>query len=179
MNNHRRILPLLSTPRSRGINLIELLIALAIIFILTLLAVPLFINLIQNYRLSATADLLQYNIQFVRSKAVENNANVYISFTTGDTWCYGMNSGSACDCSNPSSCGLGTVSYSQAQRMSLSTTGMGSNSIYFEGSHGAANSSGSVTFTKYGSSSPLVTITIGRLGNTQICSTGISGYTAC
>lgn len=144
-----------------------------------MIAIPQFTSLIRNYRLSATADSLQSQLQFARSKAVEGNTNIYVSFTTGDSWCYGINAGSACNCTTPSSCALGTVSYATTQQLSLSTSGMSGNSIYFEGSHGAANAGSSATFSLYSDSSTLITISIGRLGNTKICSTGISGYTAC
>jgi type IV fimbrial biogenesis protein FimT len=153
--------------------------ALFIISILTVLAVPLFNSMIQSYRLSATSDNLFHILQYARSEAIKRNTNVYVSFTTGDTWCYGVNLSSACNCSVLNSCGLGTTSYATAQQMSLSATGLSSNSIYFEGSHGAANASGTVTFTAYGQASPLMTITISRMGNTQQCATGVSGYTAC
>lgn len=163
----------------QGINLIELLIALLIIGILAVAAIPLFTSFIQNYRISASANNLQASLQYARSEAIKRNTNVYVSFTTGDTWCYGINPDSACDCNTPSGCSLGTGSYGAAQQIALSTTGMTGNTLYFEGTHGAANASSSVTFTLYGNSSPLITLSINRLGNIQICSTGIGGYTAC
>jgi len=165
--------------RGKGISLLELMVVFAIISILALAAIPLFNSFIANYRVSAAADNLYYYLQYARSEAVKRNANVYVSFTSGDTWCYGINVGSSCNCATPNNCSLAAVSYTTAGQTTLSTNGLSSNSIYFEGSHAAASASGSVTFTRYGNSTPLVTVLIGRLGGLQMCSTGMGGYTAC
>lgn len=165
--------------KRNGYTLIEMLVALLIICILIGISVPLFTSFIQNYRISANADDLYYYLQYARSEAVKRDTNVYVSFHTGDTWCYGVNVGSACDCTAAGSCGLATVSYGSAQQQTLSTSGMNDSSFYFEGTHSAASKSCSVTFTQYGQSSPLITISVGYLGNIQQCATGISGYTAC
>ena len=162
----------------QGFGLIEIIITLTIIGILTLVAIPSFITQIKNYRLSATAENLYYALQYARTEAIKRNATIYVSFTTGDNWCYGINVGSACNCTVPANCGLGTTSASATQTLTLSTSGYSGGSVYFEGSHGAANASGSLTFTLYQQTS-LIKISIGTLGNLQLCSTGISGYTGC
>ena len=153
--------------------------ALAIAGILITASVPILSSLIQRYRISSTADQLYYNLQYARSEAIRSNTNVYVSFSTGDTWCYGIRSGSACNCTTANSCTLGVFSYGAAQQISLTTSGLTSNSIYFDGTRAAANASGSVTLTAYGQSSPLVRLSIGRLGGLIMCATDINGYTAC
>lgn len=161
-----------------GINLIELLIVLAITVILTLISIPTFISLVQNHRLAATAENLYYNLQYARTEAIKRNATVYVSFTTGDNWCYGINVGSTCDCTTAGSCSIATIKTAAPQEISVSESGYGSNYISFESTHGAANASGTITLTLY-QKSTLITISIGMLGNLQLCSTGISGYTPC
>lgn len=163
----------------QGLSFLELLTILAIAGILATLSIPLFTSLIQNYRISATGENLYYSLQYARTEAVKRNATVYVSFHAGDTWCYGINTGSACDCTTASNCNLGTTSYAASQQMSLSITGLSGTYVSFEKVHGAASASGDVTFTQYGQSSPLITVMINRLGNLQLCATGISGYTAC
>lgn len=165
--------------QSQGITLLEMVTAVAILGILSLLAVPLLSTFLQKYRIATAGDALYFSLQYARSEAVKRNNNIYVSFITGDTWCYGINVGSACDCATPSGCSLGTVSYQSAQQFSLTTSGFSGSSIFFEGSHGAANSSGSITFTQYNQATPLITISFGRLGNLQICTTDINGYTSC
>lgn len=161
-----------------GVTLVELLVVITIAAVLILIAVPTFRDFVKNARLSAAAEDLRTTIELARSEAIKRNATVFVSLTTGDTWCYGVNVSSACNCTVAGNCGLKTVSYDTAQQLSLSTSGMSGNSISFEGTHGSANASGTATFTLYGEST-LVTLSIGRFGGVQMCSTGLSGYTAC
>jgi prepilin-type N-terminal cleavage/methylation domain-containing protein len=170
-------LPLVND-NNQGLTLLELLVALSIIAVLALVSIPLFIDFIKEYRLSAAANSLYFNLQLARTEAVKRNANVYVSFTTGDTWCLGIGT-SACNCAIANNCNIASESYTSSQQLSLSVSGYASNTIIFEPTHGAANSSGSVTFTIYGQSSPLITTSISRLGALTVCSTGMSGYTAC
>jgi len=156
----------------------ELIITLSIVVILATAATPSFLSFYQNKRLTSTAETLFNALQYARSEAVKQNATIYVRFQTGDNWCYGINSGSSCNCATPSSCNLGTYTAPSSQQLSLSTSGLTNNIVQFEGTHGAANTNGTVTFTLYGQTT-LITTTIGRLGNLQTCSTGISGYTGC
>src|SRR3990167_185987 len=169
---------LLATRTYIGVTLVELIIGLTIGVILTLVSIPLFIDLVQAHRVSAAAENLYNVLQYARSDAVKRNTNVYVSLTTGSSWCYGINLNSTCNCAVANNCGLGTVSAPSATQTTLSTAGLVYSYVYFEGSHGAANVSGSATFTVYGKSSS-VTINIGRLGGLQMCSTGVGGYPAC
>ena len=172
-------LPLLIRMKDHfGITLIEILMIMIIVVIITAIAVPSFLTFVQERRLTMTAENLFSAMQYARSEAIKRNATVYVNFQTGDNWCYGMNTGSSCNCSTASSCNLGAVQTPQTQQISLSTTGLSSNSVQFESSRGAANtSSGKVTFTLYGQSVSM-SLLIGQLGNAQLCSS-LSGYQAC
>ncbi|MHB1948171.1 MAG: GspH/FimT family protein [Gammaproteobacteria bacterium] len=164
--------------KALGITLTEMLIAILIIVIITLISIPSITNLLNNHRLDATAETLYYNLQYARTEALKRNALVYVSFTTGDNWCYGLNAGASCDCTTAGSCGLGAVAPTSSGQITLTQSGYGSGYISFEGSHGAANNNGSLTMTLTGGSS-LITLTIGKLGDIQMCSTDISGYNPC
>lgn len=164
--------------RFLGLTMIELIVVLAIMIILALVAYPSFVSLVQYYRITGESDLLYSNLRTARAEAIKRNANVYFSFSTGDSWCYGANAGSACDCTTSGSCGLLTQTAGSAGQITLSTSGLSSGSVIFEPSHGAVSASGSVTMTLYGQSS-LIRINIARFGSMSMCSTGISGYTAC
>lgn len=164
--------------RHIGVSLFEFLIGFAIFVILLLTAIPSFMTIIKNHRLSGATETLFYYLQLARSEALKQNTLVYFSFVPGNNWCYGIKAGSNCDCTQAGSCSLGAVSASSTQQLSLSAVGYGSNYVTFEGSHGAANNSGSLSFTLYQGSS-LITLNIGKLGNIKMCSTGISGYDPC
>jgi type IV fimbrial biogenesis protein FimT len=172
-------LPLLAwTKKNLGINFFEVLIVMAIIVILTVIAIPSFITFTQKQRLISTTNNLFAALQLARSEAMKRNTAVFVSFQTGDNWCYGVNTGSNCTCSTPSSCNLGTMSAAQSQQNTLSTTGLSSNAFQFEASRGATNiSSGVITMTVYGQATS-ISLLISQLGTIQLCSS-LGGYQAC
>ena len=178
MNNSLRLLLFSKMMATGGFSLIELMVALVIAIILIMVGVPTFNSLIRDYRLRITSEDLYNTLNYARTEAVKRNAIIYVSFNTGDTWCYGVNTGSACNCTVANNCNLGTTTYPAAQQLTMTTSGLVSNSIYFEGAHGAANASGSMTFTEYGLT-PYVQLTVGRLGRVQSCSNTLGGYQGC
>ncbi len=162
----------------KGLTLIEMLVMLVVVAIFALVAIPEAQSLVQYYRIATAADKLYIDLEYARTESVKRNTNVYVSFTTGDSWCYGINTGSACNCSTPSGCNLGTNTAPSAGILTLSATGLTSGAIYFDGTHGNASSAATITYTLYGQTS-LITTSISQLGNITTCSTGLSGYTAC
>jgi type IV fimbrial biogenesis protein FimT len=166
---------LLKIYQYRGMTLAEVLIALVIVSILIIVGVPTFIAFYQEYRLSTNTEKLYYSLQYARSAAIKNNQTVYVNFSTGTAWCYGINANSTCNCTLTNSCGLGTYNASTTQDFSLSTTGLSGNTLIFDGTHGSASTS-SVTFTL---NSNAMSVSIMALGNMRVCSNQISGYPTC
>jgi type IV fimbrial biogenesis protein FimT len=162
--------------KAKGLSLIELMIVLIVTVILTVIAVPSFKQFMQRYRLVTTIQSIYYNLQYARSEAVKRNATVYISFVTGSNWCYGISTGSACTCTTPSGCTLGT--YTPTNSLTTLSLSSGFPSFNFQGSRGAASAAGTITLTVTGGSSSMG-IDVGTLGNIQICSNTISGYPTC
>tara|TARA_R110000868_G_scaffold164802_3_gene397697 strand:- start:380 stop:847 length:468 start_codon:yes stop_codon:yes gene_type:complete len=155
-----------------------MIVMLAIVLILALLSIPAFTNLMQHYRITTAAEQLYSALQYARTESIKRNTNVYVSFTTGDNWCYGINTNSTCNCATAGNCNLGAYSAPASGLLSLSATGLSSNSFFFDTTHGGASSAATITYTLFGQAS-LITTSISMLGNIQTCSTGISGYTAC
>lgn len=163
----------------KGINLIELLAVLAIIVILNVIAIPSMVSFTQKYRVTATAQNLYYALQYARSEAVKRNQSVYVTFNSTDPWCYGINPVTPCSCSTPSGCSLGTGGASKAQDMTLTSAGLTSNSLIFEGTRGATTSGKTtLNLTLYGGTLAM-SVAITALGNMQLCSSTISGYPVC
>ncbi len=67
---------------SKGFTLIEVLIVIAMIGILSAIAIPNYINWLPNYRLKGAARDLYSNMQKVKLEAVKRNTDVGIAFTT-------------------------------------------------------------------------------------------------
>ena len=162
-----------------GFTILELMVVLTILVILTVITVPSFLTFIQEYHVTATGENLLYNLQYARSEAIKRNASIYVTFNTVDPWCYGISVTANCNCNTVGSCGLGAFTAPVKQQTSLTTTGLASNSLVFEGTRGATmNGKTTVTFTVYGQT-PAMSVAITALGNMQMCSATISGYPAC
>jgi Tfp pilus assembly protein FimT len=153
-------------------------ITMFVVGVLVIIAIPSFISYVQNNRAVGTAENLYYSLQYARSEAIKRNTTVYVSFVTGSNWCYGINPGSACTCTTPSSCALGAVSPANSTQTTLSTTGVTGNQITFEGTHGAAYKASTITFTVYGQTNAMG-VDVSPMGDLLVCSSTISGYSGC
>lgn len=156
----------------------ELLIVLAIMAVLVIIAAPSLISYYQQNRLVGTTEDLYYTLQFAKSAAVKQNTTAYVSFQTGDNWCYGVNLGTTCNCALANSCTLGSTKAARTQTLTLSSNGISGGSLHFEPNHGAANVNGTLTFTEYGQSTSM-TIKISLLGSLLTCSSQVPGYPSC
>lgn len=160
-----------------GLTLVELLVVVAISAIIVSIAIPSYLSLTRNNRLIGTTQQLYYALQLAKSEAVKRNATVFISYRTGTNWCYGANTGSACNCSTASNCNLGASAASNTQ-LTLSATGSGSN-FSFNGMRGATYSARNLTFTLTSDSTTSMTVRVGSQGSLRVCSGSLTGYGSC
>jgi len=94
-----------------GLTLVEMLIALTILAIASVFAIPTFDNFRVRERLKGAATNLYTDMQYARSEAVQRNTRLTVSFVTGAGWCYGINAGNApCDCTAANDCDIKQVS---------------------------------------------------------------------
>lgn len=82
----RKSLPKRFLPRKRGFTLVELLIAVAVLGILTALALPSFTQWIANTKIRSTTESILAGFQLARTEAVRRNGSVQVVLGTNTGW---------------------------------------------------------------------------------------------
>ena len=111
--------------RYQGVTLVEVLVVVAILSILAAIAVPSFIEQLQQQRVEGAAEGLVAAMQNAKAEAIKTNNDMRIVFTssggvcTGTAcsntsnsyldWCYGMTNKTTCNCTISDSCATGSV----------------------------------------------------------------------
>ena len=96
-----------SRTSQQGVTLIELVITLFIMAVLLTFALPAFTELLAESRLKAATSALYLKLYQARSEAIKRNQRMRVTFMVSDggaTWCYGMKTDAACDCTVAGSC---------------------------------------------------------------------------
>lgn len=84
----------------RGVTLIEVLLALALLVLLITQAVPAFGQWLERQRLQGVARAITADLQLARREAIAQGSSrpVYLHFRPGPGWCYGISRRPDCDC---------------------------------------------------------------------------------
>lgn len=85
-------------PRFRGFTLIELMVVVALISVILVLAIPSFTGMLARKRLEGVALELGTDLQYARSEAVQQNAQVQVIFGSNCYAIYVVGSTAATDC---------------------------------------------------------------------------------
>lgn len=87
-----------SASTMRGVSMLELLIAMAILGIIVSVAIPSMSEFGANQRLASAAEQVFGHLQQARSESVARNATVYVNFSANGTttWTYGMALATGC-----------------------------------------------------------------------------------
>jgi len=93
-----------------GFTLIELMIVIAVVAIITSLALPSYRTIMEKRQVTSAAEQLGAFLSAIQIEAVTRSENISVSYsrTDADTWCIGIVSGAtACDCTitNPATSG--------------------------------------------------------------------------
>lgn len=121
-----------------GFTLVEFVVTLAIIAIVSMTALPSFDNFRAGQRVSGVADNLYTDLQYARSEAIQRNAPVAVSFSTGASWCYGIHqldeaSDPPCNCtvaSGSGACNIKRVSSAEVSGLQIASANFGGDDAY-------------------------------------------------
>lgn len=91
---------------TRGLTLIELMIAIAVLAILTTLAAPTLAERLDRQRLESIAQTLALDLAESRVEAVEAGQPLFVVFDRSPAWCYAVARSADCGCDAPRPCQL-------------------------------------------------------------------------
>lgn len=151
-------------PRTRGLTLIELMIALAIGVVLMSLAVPSFSTYLQRNRLKAVALGLEQDLREARFEAVRRGQPVHLNFVAGADWCYALTTQPGCDCRTAAPCRLKAVRSVDVRGVQL-TQAQDARFDPADGTPDAAHAGAVWTVP----SGERVRVAVGPLGRPQVC----------
>ena len=166
-----------------GFTLLELMITVAIVGALASMAVPSFQKLIERNRLKEAAESLKSDMQTARTEAIKLSQDIIVTRNTGNdgAWCYGYNTGSACDCSQTTTtaadyCDLKNVSGNYFSQTNLLSVSANTTFRFRRGTANASNVCFSTTHYK-------IKVKVSRTGRTTLCThsdaTAVPGIEAC
>lgn len=164
----RRALP------ARGLTLVELVIALAVLAVLATLALPSFGSLLNRHRLQAAAETLALDLAEARHEAARAGTPLHVVFRPGAQWCWAVARTPDCDCTAPTAgCALKTVTTQELPGVTLATSGDASFG-------GALPATPNETVLRSQGGTEALQVRLSPLGRASICSpTGMRGYARC
>lgn len=169
------------TRRVHGFSLIELLVAIAVLAIITTLAFPAFQATRDGARVRAATEAVYSHLQFARSESVKQNRDLFVSVTAGASWCVGLSNATGCACGTAGSCQYGpaaalaenNIRAADFVGVSLATTQA---EMQIDNRRGGTATSTTLTLT--GGSSKEGRVTISPLGRVSICG-NVGGLSSC
>jgi type IV fimbrial biogenesis protein FimT len=147
---------------SRGLTLIELMIAIAVVAVLMSLAVPSFGSALQRQRLKGAAQVLATDLAEARFESARRGQPLHVVFKTGADWCYTMAADASCDCRVAQACRLRTARAEDARGVHLVEAPTAS----FDPAGGASAASAAVLQTANGER---LRVELSPLGRARIC----------
>jgi type IV fimbrial biogenesis protein FimT len=165
--------PLMRRHPARGLTLLESMVAVAIVALLTTLALPSFGGMLSRQRLKSAAEQMALDLSELRLQAAQRGHGMHLDVQAGPQWCYALAIATGCDCRVPQGCQLKTVTSRDHPGVNLVEAG----ALRVDPAPGA--SSGSVMLQSADGLRLRVTMT--PLGRARICAPGpaVAGYPAC
>lgn len=159
-----------------GFTIIETLVVMAIVGAIALVAIPATQHYLETDRLKAAAESLSHDFHKAQSEALKSQTDVRVVFQAGAKWCYGITTASTCDCQVANACTLGQVKVSDVGSSTMSLVGLTTHTLFTK-SRGLVSVTGTVNFT--GASGKVLSVELNKMGFVKVCSSNVSGYSAC
>lgn len=161
---------------SKGLTLIELLVAVSVIAILLAIGVPSYNLLFESERLKGGATALYFMLNLSKTESIKHNADIYLKITTGEQWCVGANAGDAlCDCNSKGSCDA-AVSHNEYKNLTLLSN---YSAPYYDRVRGSFNEPNGL-FKLQSQNVGETRLNVNFFGSVRICGVdGVLGLTDC
>lgn len=94
-------------PRHRGLTMIEIVIALAVMAVLATLALPTLGARLDRARLQGAAEMLATDLSEARFEAAKRGGTLFVETAEaadGAAWCWAVATQAGCNCGQPQSC---------------------------------------------------------------------------
>jgi type IV fimbrial biogenesis protein FimT len=105
---------------ARGLTMLELMIALAVLAVLAAVALPSISARLERQRLSSVAETLATDLAEARFEAARRGQALHVEASAADkTWCWAVSTQSGCDCAQEQACQLHKVRSSSYRGIKL------------------------------------------------------------
>jgi len=161
-----RCLPLLSHS-PRGFTLVEMAVVMAVMAILLAAAVPSYSRFLVRKQMELAGESLVLDLRLAREESVRHGQNTFVSYRSGEHWCWGISRGQPCDCAFASSagqrCNVARADSAEFPRVRMDRA----DGVEFEHTMGRALAPGSVLFS--GGPEQKLRVEVNSLGRASMC----------
>ena len=170
---------------NKGFSLLEIMLILGIVSIIAGYSFISFSEIIEKQKLKSAGEIIFSDLRLAQSEAIKRNDTVYVSFTKDENnWCYGINIGSNCDCTNLNECKIDDIrkvsSNEKFKGISLQKAKFAGDKEYtaFDPKNGFAQADGikNGTIWLQSKNGTQLAIVVNRLGRVRFCSPTLLEY---
>lgn len=158
----------------RGLTLLEMVIALAILALLATLALPTMGARLDRQRVVSAAETLAADINEARFEAARRGRTMHLQTQVGSTWCWSVATEAACPCGQAQACEL----RASTPLLQAGIAGLEGGSLRIT-PQGQPEVPGAITLQS--NRGLRLRVAVQALGRAHVCSAGppVHGYPAC